>query len=271
MIDLFDNNLWQHPAPWLETPNKRRGGWSGVSRIDWTAQDGSSSVAYLKRHEDHTYRAPHKLFLKTPTLEREFNNLRALDRLGFTVPLPLYFGSRQHQGKLQAMLVLKSLEGFQSLSHYLYACQKSKSRVNPNVTSTVAREIARLHQCHWTHRCLYPKHTYVKVNADSTVEVAFIDLESARKAPFIPQRRLVKELGPFYRRCRKIGVSRQDCTRFMQNYLSVERLTPKAQRLSDKIAHSKRVPKGHDSPATGDRACATQAICDDLKSSRLRQ
>jgi hypothetical protein len=236
---LFES-LWHHPAPWFEEPNHRRGGWSGVSRIELTDREGKTTVAYLKRHENHTYRAAHTLLRKAPTLRREFNNLRALDQAGFNVPQPLYFGTRHHDGRLQAMLVMKELPAFQSLNDYVAQCQAAGSALFGSVIAAIATEIARLHKLRWTHRCLYPKHTYVRVNPNSSVDVAFLDLETARKCPLILERQRLKELGPLYRRCRSIGVSRQDCVRFMKHYLGIERLDDDGRDLAHKIVHSKK-------------------------------
>ena len=206
--DYFEG-LWNHPSPWIEEPNYRRGGWSSVSRITLPNNaDRTGQIAYLKRHENHTYRALHTFLSKAPTLEREFNNLRALEELGFTVPQPVYFGRRVHEGKLQAILLLKELPRFQSLSVYVKQCQDKGAKVSDAVIRAVAQETVRLHDCGWAHRCLYLKHVYVRESDDGSVDVALIDLESARKRLWMVERQRLRDLGSFYRRSRGCEVSR---------------------------------------------------------------
>ena len=44
----FDS-IWNLDAGWFEEPNKRRGGWSGVSRISLKTEEGGSLGMFLKR------------------------------------------------------------------------------------------------------------------------------------------------------------------------------------------------------------------------------
>jgi hypothetical protein len=56
-LDSFEA-LWTLDAGWFEAPNKRRGGWSGVSRCDLEVPEGGSVGVFVKRQQDHVYRSP---------------------------------------------------------------------------------------------------------------------------------------------------------------------------------------------------------------------
>ncbi len=232
---------WEHPSDFIEPKNSRRGGWSGVSRIEMPGRDRQPVEAFLKRQENHTYRAPHTLFRKTATLRREFENLRVLGDLGFRVPRPLFFGQRTRAGNLQAVLILQSMNGFQSLRDFLKLCQSPSSPERSRQQRTLARvaaEVAKLHALGWIHRCLYGKHIFVSTDPDST-EVAFIDLETARRVSPLTRRHRLKELGPLYRRCAPL-LSQQDCLRFLYAYTGQDRPCPRTRELAAQIAGSKK-------------------------------
>ena len=55
---LFDNNLddfddiWKLKTKWFEPPNIRRGGWSGVVKIDLDTPQGKIGI-FIKRQQNH--------------------------------------------------------------------------------------------------------------------------------------------------------------------------------------------------------------------------
>lgn len=107
--DAFDQWL-ALPGEWVEPPNIRRGGESGVKRV-LTASGG---VLYCKQQVAHTYyslRYP----LGYPTAMRERDVLRACLALKVTVPVTVYAHCRKVAGVWQALLVTEALEGFSSL------------------------------------------------------------------------------------------------------------------------------------------------------------
>ena len=73
--ELFADNgwqrfedLWRLEASEVEPGNVRRGGWNSVVRFK--ANDGSAY--YLKRQEDHDYRAWEGRLVRRPTVAREW-------------------------------------------------------------------------------------------------------------------------------------------------------------------------------------------------------
>ena len=45
--------LWSIDADWVEAPNYRRQGWSGVVRIELQDGDAPPTIVYLKRQSGH--------------------------------------------------------------------------------------------------------------------------------------------------------------------------------------------------------------------------
>lgn len=93
--DRFDH-WWNTSGPWVEEPNVRREGSSGVQRV---SHDGGT--VYVKRQVGHTYRS-FRYPLGRPTALREGVALSKLDRIGVLAPKPLYYGARKIEGKRPA-------------------------------------------------------------------------------------------------------------------------------------------------------------------------
>lgn len=100
----------QVPGSWVEEPNERRGGASGVQRV----YTGDGRLLYRKQQTGHVYRDWQRPF-GYPTAMRERDALRAFESLGIRVPRLVYSGCRKVDGQWQALLVTEALEGFSSL------------------------------------------------------------------------------------------------------------------------------------------------------------
>lgn len=96
---------WQRQGDWVEPPNARRGGESGVQRLL-----DHSGVLYAKRQIGHIYRS----LLHPggrPTVLRERNALQALDALGVSVPHLVYCGvEHDPQQGWRGLLVTEALQ-----------------------------------------------------------------------------------------------------------------------------------------------------------------
>ena len=174
--DAFDQWL-ALPGEWVEPPNIRRGGESGVKRV-LTASGG---VLYCKQQVAHTYyslRYP----LGYPTAMRERDVLRACLALKVTVPVTVYAHCRKVAGVWQALLVTEALEGFSSLEEcYARGDQQVWGEaLHQQVLQAIGACIARFNRGRWEHVCLGMKHIFVRVQGDA-VEVALLDLEKSRQ------------------------------------------------------------------------------------------
>jgi len=70
--------LWNLEAGWYEEPNRRRGGWSGVSRY----QLHNGTLIFIKRQENHFCRDWRSFFRPISAFRREFQNILTFQRLG---------------------------------------------------------------------------------------------------------------------------------------------------------------------------------------------
>lgn len=161
---------WNVPGDWVEAPNERRSGWSGVLRVRHRGR-----IVFVKRQRNHLCRS---LFhpLGRPTVSREYANLHRLNALGITVPVPLYHGLFRGPAGVEAVLVTDELRGFAPL-----AAQRELSVGRRAVlASSIGRVLGRLHRSRLQHGCLYDKHVMVRWQAQRP-EIALIDLEKMRR------------------------------------------------------------------------------------------
>jgi hypothetical protein len=179
--DRFDY-FWNQRGEWVEEPNVRRGGESGVQRV--TASDGQ--LLYAKRQTGHIYRSWLHPFGR-PTVLREQDALIGLRKLDVRVPDIVFCGAqRDPVHKWRALLVTKSLDGFQEIEHWYAGGGRERhgEAVHDRVLKDLAENLARMHKGRWQHSCLYIKHVFLRVSGEgelSRPEIALIDLEKCRQ------------------------------------------------------------------------------------------
>ncbi|MEO6678033.1 MAG: lipopolysaccharide kinase InaA family protein [Pseudomonas sp.] len=179
--DRFDY-FWNQRGEWVEEPNVRRGGESGVQRV----MGSSGQLLYAKRQTGHIYRSWLHPFGR-PTVLRERDALIGLTALGVRVPEMVFCGAqRDPVHKWRALLVTKSLDGFQEIEHWYAGGGRERhgEAVHERVLKELAENLARMHRGRWQHSCIYIKHVFVRVTGEgegATVEVALIDLEKCRQ------------------------------------------------------------------------------------------
>lgn len=179
--DCFER-YWRQQGEWVEAPNQRRGGESGVQRV----HDANGRLLYVKRQVGHTYRN-WRYPLGRPTVLRERDALIAMQRLGVGVPEMVFCGAQQGADKQwQALLVTAALDGFVEIDHWYAAggCERYGDAVHDRVLKTIAHTLARMHLGRWQHGCLYAKHLFVRVTGSgesAQVDVALLDLEKSRQ------------------------------------------------------------------------------------------
>lgn len=164
------------PGVWVEAPNLRRGGESGVLRVELKGQ-----TFYKKQQVGHVYRSFAHPF-GHPTVAREAKALRAAALLGVATPSLLHAHVHKRDGDWHAVMVTAALDGYMSLEDF-YA-QGLEESVGPRrhheILEAYGRVLARLNLGRWQHGCLYLKHVFVDFSEPS-VKVALLDLEKARK------------------------------------------------------------------------------------------
>lgn len=171
---------WGTQGPWVEEPNIRRSGTSGVQRV---VHNGA--VVYVKRQTGHLYRSPRYPFGR-PTVLREGRALTRLDQLDVAAPKPIFYGARKVDGVWQGVLVTQDLSGFQDLDSW-YA-DGARERYTPDehlrLFERLAFLLSRLHLGYWQHSCMRSKHIFVKVVTSidgPQFELALLDLEKSHR------------------------------------------------------------------------------------------
>lgn len=161
---------WNVAGEWVEPPNERRNGWSGMLRV----REGDR-LYYVKRQRNHLCRTvTHPL--GWPTASREWHYLDRLRRIGVGAPQPVFHGVRAGPEGKEAVLVTEDLAGFTALSE--------QTSLEPGQRMTLARALGQslgvLHRARLQHSSLYDKHIMVRWDAGRP-EIALIDLEKMRR------------------------------------------------------------------------------------------
>lgn len=172
-LDDFES-LWELEAQWVEEPNVRRGGWSGVVRHTLQTSEGEDIEVYIKRQEGHISRTFAHPLSGILTLRKEFANIQRLIRYGVPTLEPVYFG---YSGD-KAILVTLGLSKHSSLDEI--EPSEIPESMRQKLVSTIALAIQHMHAYRLQHNCLYPKHIFVKQLEDGW-DVRVIDLEKMKR------------------------------------------------------------------------------------------
>ncbi len=229
--------FWQREAEWFEPPNKRRGGWSGVARCELQLPEGGSTAIFLKRQENHGTRSLLHPLRGVPTFLREFKRIMAYRRCAVPTLEPVFFGMRTYGKDQRAILATEELAGFVSLDDLVQGWGGSgvpSRQERLRILAAVADLLKRMHAHGIQHNCFYPKHVFVRINADGGVEARVIDLEKSR-------RRLLKvmcALRDLYslNHYSQMAWSRTDRLWFFKQYLGIRKLDAYAKWLWRSVA-----------------------------------
>ena len=235
--------LWRLEAGWFEEPNRRRGGWSGVSRCELALPGGGSRAVFLKRQENpgtFSFRRP---IAGVPTFLREYRRIIHYRACGIPTLEPVYFAMRTVGRDQRAILMTEELSGFTSLEDRVQRWLKDGAppkAARRRILAAVADLLRDIHAHSIQHNCFFPKHVFTRVNPDGSVEARVIDLEKSRWRPSqtLSARRDLYSLSG-----NSNCWSRSDRLWFFKAYLRIDRLTPYAKWLWRHI-ESRLVRKG---------------------------
>ncbi|MCP3672126.1 MAG: hypothetical protein GY814_17190 [Gammaproteobacteria bacterium] len=240
-LDGFDA-LWELKADWFEPPNQRRGGWSGVVRIELNLPDGGTEAVFVKRQENHTRRTLRHPLRGEPTITSEIRNILALQAAEVPTLEPIFFGERLVGGNRRAILVTRELRGFRPLDlvmqGWLQNGWSDHVLERRELLLVAARVLRKMHSHRLVHNALHPKHLFVRLHECAQPEVRLIDLEKMRRA-VTPARAARRDLDSLNRRA---GVwSQSDRLRFLEAYLETDRLSGEGRSLWAWLAHRRAV------------------------------
>ncbi len=239
-LDDFDS-IWNLEVGWFEEPNKRRGGWSGVSKLSLKNETGKSVGVFLKRQENHNTKVWFNPIKGIPTFYREFRNIRSFVAKELPTVEPVYFAHRYQNGNSQAILMTKELEGFKSLDASVFArdgilMQNRQQR--EQIMSAVARVLRKMHGYGFQHNCLYSKHIFVR-QVGNECDVKLIDLEKLNRS-FYQKKAMMRDLYTLPRHIS--GWRRSDKLKFLKMYRQEEKLSPQSKLIWREI-HNRMLVK----------------------------
>lgn len=224
--------FWTLDAEWFEAPNRRRGGWSGVSRCELRLPEGGTVAIFLKRQENHGTASVLHPIRGVPTFLREFKRIMSYRKRDIPTLEPVYFGMRRVGKDERAVLVTEELAGFVSLEDCVQAWRidgaPSRSQRH-SILKAVAELLKKMHLHGIRHGCFFPKHVFVRINPDESVEARVIDLEKSRRRPL----KVLCAMRDLYSLSHYSSStwSHADRLWFFEQYLDIPRLTPFAKWL----------------------------------------
>jgi hypothetical protein len=227
--------IWALQAEWFEEPNRRRGGWSGVSRIELNLPDGNKVGVFLKRQEDHVSRTLRHPIKGLPTFAREFEKIRSFEKNHIPSLELIAFEQWEEEGHQCAILMTKELEGYSPLtseeyqpSGFFVSTMKQKDRLFKKLASLMRT----MHKSKLQHNCFYLKHIFAKPLANGEIDLRVIDLEKAKEV-FFKERAEFRDLCTLHRHAEQWGA--KDQLRFFHIYREEKKLTSQSKKLLRKI------------------------------------
>ena len=190
-LDSFEA-LWALELEAVDEPNTERGGYSTVSRLQLGEQ-----AYYLKRQSNHLTRSLRHPFGE-PTFARELRNIEHYRQLGIPALQAAFFAQRRLDGKQCAILLTRALDGWRDLDSWLQGWESHPAAQRLAIVQACGELARRLHEARQMHGCFYPKHIFLREEADG-FHAQLIDLEKTRGLWF-GKRDRIKDLEPLLRR-----------------------------------------------------------------------
>jgi len=235
LLDI--ESVSQREFDWFEAPNRRRGGWSGVSRIvlNPDAPKAEQRAVFLKIQQNHFYIAPNTCFLKRLTFEREFAAMQAIRPNCDAIPEVVMFTKWQENGNQGSILVTEALDGWIPLRPWLLGDLEQpvpdKDTLH-RAFDAIAKTAREINQAGWIHMCFSAKHIFVNEQADGRFAVRVVDLEKTRKRIGLG-RRTVKDCSHFMRHT--LAITEEDKAHFLKAYFQTDSFTPAQKALIAKM------------------------------------
>ena len=209
--DIYDY-FWQLPKNWFEAPNYRRGGWSGVIKYDLPHNQFIDVPVFVKLQSNSVYKTIKHPFKGQPTLLREFINTQNAIEAGVKTLDFVYFA----RDDFDAILVSKSLEGYQDLTQALFSI-KDNVAVRNTIIKLLSDNLCAMHQAKIKHGSLYGKHVLVKINGNN-VDLRFIDFEKARHSRSMMSC-IVRDIYSLFKHCDQL--TEEDYQYLMKQYQNI--------------------------------------------------
>jgi hypothetical protein len=206
--------FWGLQWDWVENPNRRRNGWSGVSRHTFFDDEAGHFSIFVKRQENHNYRSLRHPLHGRPTFFSELCNTLRLKQIGVPTVEPVFYGEHREGNKPQAVLATIALEGYSELNYMLKDTFLTVP-IRQAILHRLADVVQLMHLHHLQHNSLGGNHVLVKLEKDDTFDLRILDLEKMRHN-FRPMDTAVKDLEKFIRRTPRLTTDER--TEFLLHY-----------------------------------------------------
>lgn len=241
LLDI--ESVSQREFDWFEAPNRRRGGWSGVSKIllNPDATEAEKKAVFLKIQQNHFYIAPNTYFLKRLTFEREFAAMQAIRPHCDAIPEAVLFAQWEVNGDKGCILITESLDEWNPLGPWLLGKHSEPApdqETFHRVLEAIAATARQIHEAGWIHMCFSAKHLFVKEKADGQFATRVVDLEKTRKRIGLG-RRTVKDCSHFMRHTPNL--SDEDKTYFLKAYFQTDHFSPAQKALISKMRGAPKI------------------------------
>lgn len=212
------NTIWEVAKDWVEDPNLRRGGMSGVACLELTQEDGEKKTLFVKKQSNHRCKNLSAPFFGIPTLEREMETILAFQQHHIPTLEPVLFLKQGKGANQQAILITSELKNYLSLEAFANQLKEGRHiafSTRCKLIEHIAKAIAKIHLAGFVHRCLYPKHIFIRPD---DWDIRFIDLEKAKES-FSFKRAMLRDLSSLERHATYWSMA--DRLRFLKDYLTV--------------------------------------------------
>lgn len=236
--------IWDLEADWFEEPNSRRGGWSGVSRIELKLPQGGTVMVFLKRQENHITRTISSPIKGIATFAKEFAMISSFTKRGIATLDVISFCQLKTQGQQRACLMTEELADYLPLSSDEYKTGGaffSSEQQKKGLFKEIISLMELMHQHKFQHDCFYPKHVFVKQLAGGGVDLRVIDLEKVKRKLTV-KATIFRDLETFIRH--SDGWSDEDKMSFFKAHQNEETLSKRSEKLWQRIADRVKV-KSH--------------------------
>jgi hypothetical protein len=179
-LNTFEG-FWDLARNWVEDPNARRRGWSGVIRHTIVDGEEGSFSMFVKLQENHNYRSPLHMLRWRPTLSRDFLNIRRLEGIGVPTVEPVFYAERRNGDKLQAVLATVSLDGYRELNS-IFKDSSVNSPIRHSILQYLAEAVWLIHFHRLQHNSLSGRHVMIKLKENATFDMRILDHEKMRKS-----------------------------------------------------------------------------------------
>ena len=233
-LDTYEK-IWALKAEWFEEPNERRGGWSGVSRLELKLPSGGCVGVFLKRQENHVTPSISHPIRGLATFAVEFANISNFKKHNIPTLDTIFFAHWHSQGAQRALLMTEELAEYLPLSSAEYrpgGVYVSSKEQKLALFCKLSALIRDMHAKGFKHDCLYLKHVFAKQLPAGEVDLRLIDLEKVKKTPF-KKGMVFRDLYSLHRHSDYWGV--RDKLAFFKYYQQENRLSKSSKALIRKI------------------------------------